>query len=545
MIHLHRHSNAGRSAFAVFACILCFSSCTWNYLDINTNPFEVSKEQMQYNGYATRASLLAIFGTVISPDVNTAQFTDVLLGGPMAHYYASTGSWDKTISMYNPTDEWTNPFLASDKIIPVLYSNLRTLEELTDDPVTHAIATIVKVQAMNRITDTYGPIPYSQIAQKGAISVPYDSQEQVYDKMFEELDQSIKILTENRMSAISPSADQIYGGDPVKWCKYANSLKLRLAMRIVYAKPDKSKQYAEEAVNHEIGVFTSNEDIARVPASIFGEGNSMYVAIKYNQLAGVNTGGDTHAAADIICYMNGYKDPRADKYFIPSLFKDKYVGMRVTIDKPNFTVCSNFSGVNLTRESDMVWMNATEVAFLRAEAAAVFGFDVLGSRTAKDFYEEGIALSFGQWGVTGAAEYAMNNENVPQTYTDPTGGPDSYPNTLTTLKVQWDEAADKETKQERIMIQKWIANYNLGNEAWADYRRTGYPRLIPATDSGNKSGKIVDNVLGPRRMPYPLIEYTNNSANINAAIAGYLKGPDNMATDLWWDCKPNHPDKTK
>ncbi len=526
------------------AVVAGMSACTGNYLEINSNPYEVSREEMLYDGYAVGAAMTALFGTVISPHVNTAQFTDVLLGGPLGHYYSSTGSWDNaTIAEFNAPDDWTNPFMASDRIIPVLYSNLRLLKELTDDPVILAIADVIKVEAMHRVTDTYGPIPYSQIGEGGAISVAYDSQKKVYETMIAELDNSIKVLTENKQNGISAKADRVYGGDPVKWCKFANSLKLRLAMRMVYAEPDKARQYAEEAVNHEIGVITSNADNAKVPAAIYGEGNSMYVAIKYNEPNGVNTGGDTHIAADIACYMNGYKDPRRAKYFVPSLFEGfPYVGMRIGVVRPSFSVSQNFSGVNLTRESDMVWMNAAEVAFLKAEGAAVFGFNVLAGSSEEDVYNEGIRLSFEQWGADGYAEYIADNSSLPATYTDPTGA-DSYSETLSRITVKWNGAATPEEKQERIIIQKWIANFNLGNEAWADYRRTGYPHFMPATSKGNQSAGVVDNVLGPRRMPYPLIEYTNNNQNVTAAVSNLLDGPDNQATDLWWDCNPNHPDK--
>ena len=77
----------------------------------------------------------------------------------------------------------------------------------------------------------------------------------------------------------------------------------------------------------------------------------------------------------------------------------------------------------------------------------------------------------------------------------------------------------------------------LGNEAWADYRRTGYPRLMPATSDGNKSGGVVDSQKGVRRMPYPNEENTNNFENVQFARDNYLNGADNMATDVWWACK--------
>ncbi len=521
------------------ACAVLFS-CTGNYLNINTNPYEVSREQTLTDGYATAAAISAMGGAVVSTDVNTAQFTDCLLGGPMGGYYSTTGAFEKTIDNFNATDDWTRVLLASDRIIPTLYSNLSELRSITDDPVTLAIADIIKITAMLRVTDTYGPIPYSQIGLGGKLTVAYDSQEQVYDAMFRELDNCIGTLTENRLSAIPSTADPVYDGTAVKWCRFANSLKLRMAMRIVYADKVKARKLAEEAVAHEIGVFTGNSDNAALQPVAFGDkGNPLYTAIKYNQPAGSVTGGDTHAAADIICYMNGYNDPRRAKYFIKSEFDGiDWAGIRVSIEKPSLnSVGRKYSGVNVTTEDPLVWMNAAEVCFLKAEASAVFGFD-MGAGTAEDFYNEGIRLSFEQHGVSGYASYIADGESKPTSYTDP-AGLNSYATVLSKLCVKWDESASVAEKQERIIIQKWIANFNNGIEAWSDHRRTGYPKFFPATDAGNKSGGSVDNEFGARRMVYPLAEYSNNGENVNAAISQYLGGPDKMGTRLWWDCNPD------
>lgn len=513
--------------------------CTGNYLNINTNPYEVSKDQTLTDGYAIGAAITALCGTVVSTDVNTAQFTDCLLGGPMGGYYSTTGAFEKTIDNYNATDDWTRVFMASDRIIPTLYSNLNELKNITEDPVTLAIAQTIKVAAMLRVTDTYGPIPYTQIGQGGKITVPYDSQEAVYDAMFAELDEVIATLTENKLSGISPNADPVYDGTAVKWCKFANSLKLRMAMRIVYADPVKAQKYAEEAVSHEIGVFASNADNATLRTVAFGDkGNPLYTAIKYNQPTGCNTGGDTHAAADIICYMNGYNDPRRPVYFIPSEFEEfEYAGIRIRIEKPALnSVGRKYSGVNISPSDPLVWMNAAEVAFLKAEAKAVFDFN-MGAGSAEEFYNEGVRLSFEQHNVAGYEAYIMDDTSRPASYIDP-AGLNNYSSVLSDITIKWDEGAPVEKKQERIITQKWIANFNNGNEAWADYRRTNYPALMPASDAGNKSDGLVSSEFGARRMKYPLAEYTNNGENVNAAVSQHLGGPDRMSTRLWWDCNP-------
>ncbi len=525
---------------ALAALTLAAAACTANYADINGNPYEPTDKDMGTDGYIISSVLTSLAGAVVSTDVNTAQFTDVLLGGPMGGYYSTTGKFDNTIMNYNPTDDWTNVFMRSDRVIPVLYSNLQQLKKVSDDPVVLAIAEVIKVAAMHRVTDTYGPIPYSKIGQNGQIQVPYDSQEAVYDKFFEELNHAIAVLTEYRANSISSKADYIYGGSAAKWCKFANSLKLRLAMRIVYADRKKAQEMAESAVstaNGAVGVFTSNDDNACM-TSFGADGNPVYVAVNYNRPSDCLTGGDTHAAADIVCYMNGYGDARREKYFTPSEWPgETYVGIRRGIVVPELTTTGRkYSGVNISGSSPVVWMNAAEVAFLKAEAAAVFGFD-MGPGNARQFYEEGIRLSFEQWKVAGAEKYMADSESKPQLYIDPYKA-NTYNDEISSVTIAWDEGATKEQMQERIITQKWIANWQLGNEAWADYRRTGYPRLMPATTEGNKSQGVVDSRLGARRMRYPADEYTTNNANVNQAVGSLLRGADNMATRIWWDCNP-------
>ena len=508
-----------------------FMSCTGNYMDINSNPYE--PDDLSPDDYALGSAMSGMASTVIASDVNTAQFTDCLLGGPLGGYFADSNSgWSNTISNFDAKNDWTRVFLISDKIIATLYSNLNAIKIVSDNthnPVPYAIAQIMKVAAMSRVTDAYGAIPYSKIGEDGKITTPYDSQEEVYNKFFEELDGAIAVLTENRNAALVASADFVYSGNVQKWCKFANSLKLRLAIRIAYANPSKAKEMAESAVKQEMGLIESNEDNAKW--NYFGTlPNPIYTAVRYNE---EKTGGDTHAAADIICYMNGYDDNRRASYFEKSKWEEQaYVGLRRSINLAKMgDYFSNYSTIKMKSSDPVLWMNAAEVAFLRAEGKAIFNF-VMGGE-AGNFYNQGIRLSFEQWGAAGADNYMEDAISKPATYKDPSGVY-TYEGTLSEITVKWDEAATPAEKQERIITQKWIANWPLGNEAWADYRRTGYPKMIPAAADGNRSGGVVDSNKGARRMPYPSEEYTNNTENVQYAVQNYLKGADNMGTDVWW-----------
>lgn len=514
--------------YYIAALAVTAMSCTGDFENINSNPYEPG--DLTADDYALGSQLNNVASCVMSSDVNTLQFTDCLLGGPLGGYFSdSNAGFAESFARYNPKNDWSRVFLKSDRIIPTLYANYGQIENIcksTGNYVPLAIAQIIKVAAMSRVTDCYGPIPYSAIGTSSDLAVPYDSQESIYNSFFDELDHAVGVLHENIGAPLSSNVDYVYYGDPAKWIKFANSLKLRLAMRISFVAPAKAKAMAEAAVQG--GVIESNADNAawHYFNSIT---NPYFTAVNYNN-SGSLTGGDTHAAADIICYMNGYNDPRRAAYFLPSQWEGiEYVGLRRGWETFDRTWGFNFSGINVKANDPLVWMSASEVAFLRAEGAAVHGFNMGG--TAEQFYNDGIRLSFEQWGVNGADEYLANSSSMPEAYVDPSEK-NPYNGALSNITVKWDDSANAQTKLERIITQKWIALWMNGNEAWAELRRTGYPKLIPVAYNG--SGSVVDSKIGPQRMAYPQEEYTNNSYNVSQAVSSLLGGPDNMATKVWW-----------
>lgn len=509
-------------------------ACTGAYEDINRNPFEPGS--LEPDDYALASSMYNICNCVRSSDVNQYQLVESLMSSVLGGYFSDgNGNFTASFAHYNPSNNWNRVLMEanSTSIIPTLYTNISMIEgnsEVSGNVVPPAIAKIVKVAAMSRITDAFGPIPYSKIGYDGNILTPYDSQQEVYHKFFEELTEAVGVLNENRASRLNPLIDQVYEGDVTKWIKFGNSLKLRLAMRISYVEPALSKQMAEEAVNAANGGVIETVADNAVYKHFSQGGNPIYGST-------VNYGNDSRPAGDIVSYMNGYNDPRREKYFTKSTFTTQpyeYTGVRrgwATYARDGWAL--NMSQINVPTTDPMIWMTAAEVAFLRAEGAAVFNYSMGG--TAESFYNKGIELSFEQYGVTGAAEYAADNTSVPAAFSDPSGA-NPWNGSLPAVTIAWDESATAEQKQERIIIQKWIANWTYGSEAWADFRRTGYPKLIPV--ASNLSGGVVSDTAGPRRLAYPQEEYTNNSANVQQAVASYLHGPDNMATRLWWDAKP-------
>lgn len=503
------------------------ASCIDHYEDINRDPYTTTAEEQRRDGYNISAPLRTMQFNVISIDVNRCQMTDVLLGAAYGRYASESkaSSWPNKFSTFNAPDGWSSVMF--NEVIPQMYPAYIKLKGTTDDVVTLSIADILKALALHRVTDTYGPIPYSKIGESGAIQVPYDSQRDVYMQMFVELDKAIEALTERQTGSISANADLIYGGNLVKWVKLANSLKLRLAMRIVYAEPAIARTKAEEAVNHPIGVMTANSDNAAL--TTFGvEGNPMNVAVKYND-------GDSRAVADMTAYMNAYNDPRRGAYFLKSGFKGvEYSGYRAGINIGPVSEFANYSIFNISKTTPLQWMNVAEVMFLRAEGA-LRGWNMGG--TAESFYNQGVALSFEQWGVGSANAYLADSTSIPEGYLDP-GGKYSYNTRLSTVTVKWDKKDESnfEKSLERIIIQKWLANFPLGHEAWADRRRTGYPVMIPVVVNNSPNGVLTAADV-PRRCPYPAQEAITNTANYTNAVK-LLGGADNIATRVWWDCKP-------
>lgn len=508
------------------------ASCTDSYMDYNRNEFEVSKDEMGRDGYLLSAAMLGMQSNVIPVEEHLNQFIECLLGGVWGGYFADSQTWASSFSHLNQSQDWLGKLYID--VMPNIYSNWNELKSATDDPVILSVAQVVRVTALLRITDSFGPIPYSQVGVDGKLTAPLDSQKEIYYNMFDELSAAITTLTEHRTSDFTANADNVFDGKVEKWIKFANSLKLRMAMRLVYVDVIKAESMAKEAIDitdGKVGVMTSNDDNAFMKVNI----NPFYkVCYEYN-------GGETKVSADLLTYMNSWNDSRSEKYAKKSTFNnsdehddkgivDNYYGLRMG-NTYSIGTGQCYSNMNVAINNPIMWMNAAEVMFLRAEAA-MYGWDTENSP--KGFYETGIRLSFSQWGASGIDTY-LSNTSAPLTYKDPLSTY-TYASLGSTTTVKWEEGASQEDKLERIITQKWIANFPLGLEAWAEFRRTGYPKLMPTPT--NKSGGDVADGKFSRRLTYPQAEYKTNGDNLKDAIKNKLKGEDKMSTHVWWDCNP-------
>lgn len=508
----------------ILAATLVLGSCTERFDRLNTNPNQVTAEQMEANNYRVGTKVITMQSLVVPVQEHMYQFNESLSGGPFGGYIGSTvDTWLTRFETFNPSADWRKwPF---SNVITEFYTPYRGIVEGTDDEVANAFANLLRVAVLNRVTDSYGPIPYGDALKNESITVKYDSQQEVYAQMFAELDAAIEAFESNLSLDASAwsNYDRVYYGDISKWLKYANSLKLRLAMRISYADPSTAASKAAEAIAG--GPITQNADNAYMhPAE-----NRM--TLIYNDWQ------DHRVGADILSYMTGYEDPRLEKMFLTNT-NGNYVGIRIgsTVARKTDAV-NNYSNLIVTSESPILWLNAAEVNFLMAEYYLRFGGD---PALARSCYENGITLSFEEWGASGAEEYIADATKMPAIYTDPLGSY-SHNRRMSECKIAWDESGDEETNLEQIITQKWIAIFPLGVEAWSEYRRTGYPKLLPAPQ--NLGSDPVDLNRHARRLTYPVEEYQSNNANVSEAVQilnseSSAQNGDTMASRVWWDCKP-------
>ena len=282
--------------------ITSITSCTDNYMDYNKNPYEVTDDEMERDAHKLGAALVGMQSVIVPVGEHLAQFSECLLGGVFSGYMADSKTWGNSFSYFNQSEDWNGKVYLD--IMPEIYSNLAEVKKSTTDPIPLAVAEVLKVTAIVRVTDVYGPIPYSQVGQDGKLTAPFDTQKDVYTKMFQELSDAITTLTANRTNDFSPNADQVFGGKVEKWIKFANSLKLRMAIRIRYADATLAEQMVKEAIsteNGQVGVMENNDDNAFMKVSL----NPFYTIFGW---------GDSRIGADLLTYMNAYEDPRRSVY---------------------------------------------------------------------------------------------------------------------------------------------------------------------------------------------------------------------------------------
>jgi hypothetical protein len=349
---------------------------------------------------------------------------------------------------------------------------------------------ITEVYAWSILVNTFGNIPYTQAMDPTNPLPAYDDAQTVYYSLLDRLDAALASI--NTTGAGFGAGDLIYKGDMKKWSKFGNSLKLKMALIIADSDPAKAKALVAAAAPN---VFTSNADKA---AFSYVSTPPNYNPVAQNLNATFSSRQDYVISSTFADPLNERNDPRRSIYFTPTA-AGTYVG-------GNYGFLNTYSAFSHpgTRIIDPtlegLYMDYSEVEFDLAEA--VERDFITGD--AAEHYNKAVTASITYWGLS-AADAA--------TY-------------LAQPSVAYATAGAN--YKEKIGIQKWIALYNRGYEAWVEWRRLDYPKLSPPTGGNAPAGLAI-----PVRLIYPINEQTLNPASRAAAATAI--GGDLATTKLWWD----------
>jgi Starch-binding associating with outer membrane len=393
--------------------------------------------------------------------------------------------------------------------------------EATKQPGVYAPAIALRTLVFSFITDSWGDVPYSS-ALKGdsvgaSLAPTYDKQKDIYTDFFAVLDKASKDLSTANNDL--GDADPIYGGDPAEWQKFVNSLRLRLAIRVVNVDPALASAQIAAARSAPGGLILTAADNAYFPWP--GDG-------VYNNPWADNLGGrdDWRMSNRLVDIMNALSDPRLPIYAQPTA-----ANSAVYRGSPNGLLPQNIPDPTTTSRPGSIFykgqtiygpvfggsgaslptpiLTAAEVNLILAEAAE----RSLGGLTpaqAAGYYDAGVTASLQQWNDMAKANGQSISAGQIAAYLANPGV--AYQGGLAGLK--------------QIAQQKYIALYMDGADAWFEWRRTCVPNtIVPGPDA------TLDYV--PRRLEYPTTEATTNGEALKAAIAD--QGPDNLGTRVWWD----------
>ena len=367
-----------------------------------------------------------------------------------------------------------------------------------------AVARILQTYFFHLITDRWGMAPYSEALQgRENLQPAYDSQQAIYSGMITELKEAANQIQTGQAGV---SGDILFSGDMEKWRRFANTLRMRVAMRLSEVDTSTASSEVADAINSGLiqesimypyldnannenpwfARFRTRTDyaITKFMADTMKSLGDMRLTAYAEPAPDADNGDGMVELSEIVGIPYGLEDPGS----IPN----------TAISFPGRAIGAAGPEVGI-QDAPLPIITMAEVNFTKAEAAQRGWI----SGNAEDFYNQGIEASWKQWGVYGdGSDY---NDYI----TDPAVAYDAS---------EW---------QRMIGYQKWLALFPLGYEAWAEWRRLDYPELTPSPAPLNNSGEI------PVRHGYPTSESELNTQSYEAAVSS--QGPDELSTPLWWD----------
>ena len=394
-------------------------------------------------------------------------------------------------------------------ILNVIYSGvIKHIEDVlqitstgaTQNETRYAIADIISVMGFAKLTDAFGEIPYTEGGKgktEGVLLPKYDTQAFIYADLIDRLTASIAVLKTADPANGYGVSDFIFENDLSKWVRFANSVRLRLAMRIRYADENLSRATVALCLNDPL-MEDPSHDASMIETEGFGNNwyslKTGWPGIKVsemmvNQLTSTNDPRlTTFVAKDVAGGYSGQLNGLNDEEFGDSFWDDR----------------SNMGDAISSEDSEHYIMTATETWFLRAEAALAYDNN---QALANTNFRNGISTSFNQW-------------NVPQIEAD------AFMATPTATL-----SGSTNQQEEQIGMQLWIAITPDYFESWANIRRSGHPFIAQRTDPALDPG--VTNGYVPSRFKYSSFDLSTNGANTNEAID--RQGSNDIFTKIWWN----------
>jgi hypothetical protein len=535
-------------ALMIVFSIAILGSCTKKFNNIN----------IDQNSIATlgAADLPFLFSQALSTAPGSYwnyQIAENLFSDQYCQYFACEATYfpsDRLVIRQDWVGAAFNPMYTT--VAPQLQSIFAATDSATSAE--NAMAQVWWVYTFQRVTDYWGPIPYFSVGKAGN-SVSYDAQKDIYADFIKRLAGAAAVLHQHEGENHYGSYDLVYGGDVNRWIKFANSLRLRIAIRMSKVDPTTAKSVAEAAVADGAGkwIMTNSAPITDPTAQTSGDDAFVQRSAKGgpdgNGLQSMSDWNEFRMSASMASVLNGYQDPRLPQYFLPALNTGLYSGIRNGLSVAQLGLAPSqaannshdgqrWASTNVVDKNGNVLGSANAIStaqnvmvvaetyFNRAEGA-VLGWNMGG--TAKDLYNAGILNSLIQWNVTNAG---TQNAYITSTKTPVAPGDQQNSPAMTNIPVLFD-ASNTTTQLEQIATQKWLALYPDGMEAWADYRRSHVLKLYPVVNSDNPD---ITNTSTQwiRRIPFLLSEQQTNGAAVTAA-GTLLGGPDKVTTPLWWD----------
>jgi hypothetical protein len=527
------------------------SSCTKDFEEMNKDP-----------NNPVDVPAINIFTNAVYNSINRQ------LGGWMQHTYLGPWSqqWCKIQYIdedrYMPRDmsgEFNGPYSSELKNLKIV------IDKATEsgDEKLLAASKILKAWVFLYLTDTWGAIPYSEALQgiyvDGIMTPKYDTQESIYEALLAELEEANVLLAGTTVNF--GSGDILYGGDPVLWRKFANSLKLRILNRAAgtpwtftynmagggtvttnagaAAMANADTRMAAILGNPgQYPVFESNDDNAELVWPGIPYRNPIYNTLFARK--------DQAISETMVDWLKARNDPRLHIYAAPTLNS-------VAAGTPDYVGFQNGRGITAAI-FPTISMLGTQIAFIEGATSKVMTYDEVEFlkaehylRTsqdgmAKDAYEAGIAASMERWGCADGGTVYPSWGFAGDITVGSTGYPVDYTAYLAQTNVSWSGTTAE--KFQKICEQKWAAIFGQGIEAYAEVRRTGFPARIFEYEL---EGSFYPNLGLPIRVQYALSEQTYNTDNLTDAIAAEkielinegMFSTNGTNSQVWWNTRKN------